>query len=45
LSGVINLLASFLDMNNGLIALLDEQDRTSTVVGVGWSEADRAGAF
>jgi Nif-specific regulatory protein len=25
LSGVINLLASFLDMNNGLIALLDEQ--------------------
>jgi len=45
LSGVINLLASFLDMNNGLIALLDEQDRTSTVVGAGWSEADRAGAF
>ena len=39
LSGVINLLASFLDMNNGLIALLDEQDRTSTVVGAGWSEA------
>jgi Nif-specific regulatory protein len=38
LSGVINLLASFLDMNNGLIALLDEQDRTSTVVGAGWSE-------
>ena len=45
LSGVINLLASFLDMNNGLIALLDEQDRTSTVGGAGWSEADRAGAF
>ncbi len=39
LSGVINLLASFLDMNNGLIALLDEEDRTSTVVGAGWSEA------
>ena len=39
LSGVVNLLASFLDMNNGLIALLDEQDRTSTVVGAGWSEA------
>lgn len=39
LSGVINLLASFLDMNNGLIALLDEDDQTSTVVGAGWSEA------
>ena len=38
LSGVINLLASFLDMNNGLIALLDEEDRTSMVVGAGWSE-------
>jgi hypothetical protein len=32
-------LASFLDMNNGLIALLDEEDRTSIVVGAGWSEA------
>ena len=39
LSGVINLLASFLDMNNGLIALLDDEDRTSMVVGAGWSEA------
>lgn len=39
LSGVINLLASFLDMNNGLIALLDEDDQTSIVVGAGWSEA------
>ncbi len=39
LSGVINLLASFLDMNNGLIALLDEEGRTTTVVGAGWSEA------
>jgi Nif-specific regulatory protein len=39
LSGVINLLASFLDMNNGLIALLDEQGQTSTVVGAGWSDA------
>ncbi|MHB8302569.1 MAG: nif-specific transcriptional activator NifA [Acidobacteriaceae bacterium] len=38
LSGVIHLLASFLDMNNGLIALLDEEDQTSTVVGTGWSE-------
>lgn len=39
LSGVINLLASFLDMNNGLIALLDDQDQTSIVVGAGWCEA------
>ena len=39
LSRVINLLASFLDMNNGLIALLDEEDQTTTVVGAGWSEA------
>jgi Nif-specific regulatory protein len=39
LSGVINLLASFLDMNNGLIALLDKEDRTSMVVGAGWREA------
>jgi len=39
LSGTINLLASFLDMNNGLIALLDEHGQTSTVVGAGWSEA------
>ena len=38
LAGVINLLASFLDMKNGLIALLDEEDRTATVVGSGWSE-------
>jgi Nif-specific regulatory protein len=39
LSGVINLLASFLDMNNGLIALLDEGNQTSMVVGAGWCEA------
>jgi Nif-specific regulatory protein len=39
LAGVINLLASFLDMKNGLIALLDEEDQTSMVVGAGWSEA------
>jgi Nif-specific regulatory protein len=39
LSGVINLLSSFLDMNNGLIALLDEENQTSIVVGAGWSEA------
>lgn len=38
LAGVINLLASFLDMKNGLIALLDDEDRTTTVVGSGWSE-------
>jgi Nif-specific regulatory protein len=39
LSGVINLLASFLDMNNGLIALLDDEDQATMVVGAGWSEA------
>lgn len=39
LSKVINLLASFLEMNNGLIALLDEEGETTTVVGAGWSEA------
>jgi Nif-specific regulatory protein len=39
LSRVINLLASFLDMDNGLIALLDEEGETTTVVGAGWSEA------
>lgn len=39
LSGVINLLASFLDMNNGLIALLDNEDQATMVVGAGWSEA------
>jgi len=39
LSGVINLLSGFLDMTNGLIALLDEEDQTSMVVGAGWSEA------
>jgi Nif-specific regulatory protein len=39
LCGVINLLGSFLDMNNGLIALLDEDGETTAVVGAGWSEA------
>ncbi len=39
LSGVVNLLNSFMDMNNGLIALLDDEDRATTVVGAGWSEA------
>jgi Nif-specific regulatory protein len=39
LSRVINLLASFMDMDNGLIALLDEEGETTTVVGTGWSEA------
>jgi len=39
LSRVINLLASFLDMDNGLIALLDEEGEPTTVVGAGWSEA------
>ena len=40
LSGVVNLLNSFLDMSGGLIALLDEEDRTTTVVGAGWNEAE-----
>lgn len=39
LSTVINLLGSFMEMNNGLIALLDERGETTTVVGAGWSEA------
>ena len=39
LSTVINLLGSFMEMNDGLIALLDEQGETTTVVGAGWSEA------
>ena len=40
LSGVVNLLHSFMDMSGGLIALLDDEDRTTTVVGAGWSEAE-----
>jgi Nif-specific regulatory protein len=39
LSGVVNLLDSFLDMSRGLIALLDESDRATMVVGAGWNEA------
>lgn len=38
LSGVVNILDSFLDMSGGLIALMDEEYRTTTVVGAGWSE-------
>jgi Nif-specific regulatory protein len=45
LSGVVNLLRSFLDMNGGLIALLDEEDRTTTVVGAGWNEAEAKDHF
>jgi len=33
LAGVVNLLHSFMDMSGGLIALLDEEDLTTTVVG------------
>jgi len=40
LAGVVNLLHSFMDMSGGLIALLDEEDRTTTVVGAGWNEAE-----
>jgi Nif-specific regulatory protein len=39
LAGVLNLLASFLDMQHGLIALLREDGSTEMVVGSGWSEA------
>ncbi len=39
LSGVVNLLDSFLDMSGGLIALLDEEDRATMVVGARWNEA------
>ena len=39
LSRVVNLLDSFLDMSGGLIALLDEEDRATTVVGAGLDEA------
>jgi Nif-specific regulatory protein len=39
LSGVMTLLASFLDMRHGLIALLDEKGDPEMVVGAGWSEA------
>jgi Nif-specific regulatory protein len=40
LSGVVNLLHSFMDMSGGLIALLGEEDRATTVVGAGWNEAE-----
>ena len=40
LAGVVNLLHSFMDMSGGLIALLDEEDQTTTVVGAGWNEAE-----
>ncbi len=39
LSTVINLPGSFMEMNNDLIALLDERGETTTVVQAGWSEA------
>lgn len=39
LSQTINLLSSFLDMQNGLITLLDEEGEPQMVVGAGWSEA------
>ncbi len=39
LSGVLQLLSSFLDMRHGLIALLDERGSPEIVVGSGWSEA------
>ncbi|MDD3443960.1 MAG: sigma 54-interacting transcriptional regulator, partial [Zavarzinia sp.] len=39
LAGVLSLLSSFLDMRNGLIALLDEAGNPEVVVGSGWTEA------
>src|ERR1017187_7151645 len=38
-SSVLQLLASFLDMRHGLIALLDERGAPDIVVGSGWSDA------
>jgi len=39
-SGVLQLLASFLDMRHGLIALLDDRGVPDIVVGTGWSDAN-----
>ena len=39
-SGVLQLLASFLDMRHGLIALLDDRGVPEIVVGCGWSDAN-----
>jgi len=39
-SGVLQLLASFLDMRHGLIALLDDRGVPEIVVGSGWSDAN-----
>jgi Nif-specific regulatory protein len=39
LAGVLHLLASFLDMRHGLIALLGEDGAPEVVVGSNWSEA------
>jgi Nif-specific regulatory protein len=38
-SSVLHLLASFLDMRHGLIALLDERGAPDMVVGSGWNDA------
>jgi Nif-specific regulatory protein len=38
-SSVLRLLASFLDMRHGLIALLDDRGAAEMVVGSGWSDA------
>ena len=39
-AGVLQLLASFLDMRHGLIALLDDRGVPEIVVGCGWSDAN-----
>ncbi len=41
LSSVATLLASFLDLRHGLIALLDSEGEPELVVGAGWSEASK----
>ncbi|TIX51652.1 nif-specific transcriptional activator NifA [Alteraurantiacibacter aquimixticola] len=38
LGNVLTLLSSFLDMNHGLIMLVDEHGNPANVVGIGWSE-------
>ena len=40
LSGVLNLLSSFLDMEHGLIVVLDGNDEPKIVVGTGWEGGD-----
>jgi Nif-specific regulatory protein len=45
LARVVHLLASFLDMRHGLIAVLDEKGMPDLVVGSGWTEATARSYF